>query len=101
MPTCPGQQIGSLKSTQPNSTNGNATDGEDRPTPGTFGFDEPDDVLEQVRASKNTTNIGSQATGPSRPARYIRLTPAAPTTNGISVARHTAQVRRHVLLHDW
>jgi len=87
-----GQKVGNLKSTQPNTTDGHATDSEDRSTPGEFDFDEPENLLEQVQASKNTTQIASQATG--RPARYIRLTPAAATqkSNDISVARHTEQV---------
>jgi len=63
----PGQQIGSLKPTQPKD--GHAADDKDRSTPGEFNFDKPENILEQVKASKSTTHIASQSTGHA--ARYI------------------------------
>jgi len=78
------------------STGGHSQDSEGRSCPGEFDSDEDEDMLEKVKASKRTVPVAS--TGGS--ARYIRLTPAAPTAGDISVARHTAKVRTFLLLHD-
>jgi len=77
-------------------TGGHSQDSEDRTSPGKFDSDENEDMLKRVKASKRTMPVASTGS----PARYIRLTPAAPTAGDVSVARHTAKVRIFLLLHD-
>ena len=67
---------------------GHSQDSEDESCPGKFNSNENEDLLEKVKASKCTMTVAS--TG--GPARYIRLTPSAPTAGDASVARHTAKV---------
>jgi len=70
----PGQQIAKQSSTQHGNTmpvvNHNA-DGEDSSIHGEFDAEEPESVLESVKASKGTRPIVSTSTGNLGLARYI------------------------------
>ena len=63
-------------------TGGHSQDSEDRTSPGKFDSNENEDMLKRVKASKRTMPVASTGS----PARYIRLTPAAPTAGDVSVA---------------